>query len=449
MSVPDDLLLALRTRHRMPAGQLTDLLGITRPTLMRAVRALGPAVVSRGRARRTAYAARRALRGSMEPLPLYRLDSAGLASEVATLYPTHAQGCAVDFDQPPDWPLDAAMQEGWFDGLPYFLEDLRPQGFLGRHFARANAAVLQVSDDPRRWSEDDTLFALSVLGSDLPGCYVLGEPALRRWLGQSGQLAPLADGEIEAAYPDLARAAMTAGVAGSSAGGEFPKFPALRRIGGQPCHVLVKFSGSDRSAGTLRWSDLLVCEHLAGVAVRKHLGIHAAVTTIHQYGGRTFLEVQRFDRHGARGRSPVCSWLALNSGMFGLANQSWARAADALAAGGLIDAQTQAGIKSLWHFGQLIANSDMHDGNLSFLPGLQLAPVYDMLPMLYAPDRGVELPGRSFEPVLPIPSEQDGWNAALPAAMAFWRLAAADLRITKAFRTVCAQNLRRLEQQRP
>jgi hypothetical protein len=57
--------------------------------------------------------------------------------------------------------------------------------------------------------------------------------------------------------------------------------------------------------------------------------------------------------------------------------------------------------------------------------------------------------GRNFEPVLPIPSEQDAWGAARPAAMALWRQAAADLRITKAFRAVCAQKLRRLEELRP
>jgi hypothetical protein len=114
-----------------------------------------------------------------------------------------------------------------------------------------------------------------------------------------------------------------------------------------------------------------------------------------------------------------------------------------LRAQGLIAADSQAAIQRLWHFGQLIANTDMHDGNLSLRPGLQqlvLAPVYDMLPMMYAPLRGVELPPRSFAPPLPLPSERDAWRVAATAAVHFWSRASDDARISKAFRQVCAQN---------
>ncbi|MGA8787055.1 MAG: DNA-binding protein, partial [Polaromonas sp.] len=182
MTTSEDLLRTLRTWHKLPARQLLERLDISRATLMRAVRELGSQVVARGRARRTAYAARRALRGSWQGLPLYRIDQEGLAHEVALLYPLHPVGCAVDFIEPLDWPLEDDMQDGWFEGLPYFLDDMRPQGFLGRHFARHYAGLLQVSEDPKVWSEDDTLHALALLGSDQPGNYVLGEPALRRWL---------------------------------------------------------------------------------------------------------------------------------------------------------------------------------------------------------------------------------------------------------------------------
>jgi len=84
----------------------------------------------------------------------------------------------------------------------------------------------------------------------------------------------------------------------------------------------------------------------------------------------------------------------------------WTAAAQALAANGWIDADTRAKIERLWHFGKLIANSDMHEGNLSFRPGLAIAPVYYMLPMLYASERGVELPTREFTPVPSIPAER-------------------------------------------
>lgn len=43
-------------------------------------------------------------------------------------------------------------------------------------------------------------------------------------------------------------------------------------------------------------------------------------------------------------------------------------------------------------FGELIGNTDMHGGNLAFLTRgtriEELAPAYDMLPMLYMPQQG-------------------------------------------------------------
>jgi hypothetical protein len=76
------------------------------------------------------------------------------------------------------------MRDGWFDGLPYFLQDLRPDGFLGRQFARLHAQILQLGDDPREWSDDDALYAISLLGADQSGNFIVGEGAFRLWLDQ-------------------------------------------------------------------------------------------------------------------------------------------------------------------------------------------------------------------------------------------------------------------------
>lgn len=239
------------------------------------------------------------------------------------------------------------------------------------------------------------------------------------------------------------------GLAESSAGGEFPKFTALRARQGSTAaqQVLVKFSGSDDSPGTRRWSDLLVCEHLAGRVLQQHLGIPSARSHLHRIGGRTFLEVERFDRHGLLGRSGLASWAAVNGALFGLAGRPWTEAARRLAARGWLAEPDVARIDRLWHFGQLTGNTDMHDGNLSFVPsapndppGLRLAPAYDMLPMHYAPVRGVELPPRSYRPKLPLPAEQAAWRAAADAALRFWHLAAGDDRVSAAFRALCADN---------
>jgi hypothetical protein len=293
---------------------------------------------------------------------------------------------------------------------------MRPQGFLGRHFARRHATLLQVPENPTLWTDDDALHALSLLGGDTPGNLILGEAACRAWLDQvqGHRQAPDAQGwaedELAEAYPRLAEQALAEGVVGSSAGGEFPKFTALRREAAQ--HVLVKLSGSDGAPGTQRWADLLVCEHLAGQVLHDQLGIPAAASRLLMAAGRTFLEVARFDRHGLFGRSGLVSWAALDGAFFGTAGRPWGEAGRRLAERGWLCAQEAEQLTRLWHFGQLIGNSDMHDGNLSFQlktgttgsdetggsqvssqrdvarlsPRLRLAPVYDMLPMRWRPD---------------------------------------------------------------
>ena len=84
----------------------------------------------------------------------------------------------------------------------------------------------------------------------------------------------------------------------------------------------------------------------------------------------------------------------------------------------------------------------MHLGNLSFEPAgrLRMAPVYDMLPMAYAPLAGGEVPPREYDVVLPMPEQRERWLKACAAALDFWHRAAGDERIGVAFRAVCADN---------
>lgn len=243
------------------------------------------------------------------------------------------------------------------------------------------------------------------------------------------------------AYPALAEAALGQGVVGSSAAGEFPKFTAQRqRADGQTTHVIVKFSGADGSPAVRRWADLLVCEHLALETLVAHLDVPVAHSQIVQHAGRTFLEVERFDRHGAHGRSAVCSLASLNAALLGLAPGAWGRSANALQQKGWLDAAGVEQVALVWWFGQWIANNDMHEGNLSFQPGLKMAPVYDMLPMLYAPLPGGEVPERRFQPVSPLPPEQAVATRARVAAQRFWARCANDQRISPGFRNICQAN---------
>ncbi|VTU34917.1 type II toxin-antitoxin system HipA family toxin YjjJ [Variovorax sp. PBL-E5] len=452
--MPIDPVTLLRAKGPQPANRLAELMRASRPTLSRAARAAEGALIVRGRARRTKYAARRALRGSLESLPLFRIDQEGTPEQIAALDLVHPDGTALSYSGDFGWPLDGEMQDGWFEGLPYPMQDMRPQGFMGRTFARQHAAVLQVGEDPTAWSNDDVLYALSILGADTAGDLLVGAPACRLWLDQVQRVksgdspAGLPDSKLAREYPRLASQALEPGVAGSSAGGEFPKFTTLRqRADGAQQHVLVKFSGSDDSPGTQRWSDLLVCEHLAGRALEEHAGIATARSRVYAHAGRTFLEVDRFDRHGTLGRSGMVSWFALNHAFVGSAGRPWAQAVQPLAQKGWLETQDLGRILRVWLFGQLIGNTDMHDGNLSFVPSrqgdthvLQLALIYDMLPMAYAPVPGVELPPRNYAPRLPLPADAVAWQDAARAAVAFWALAAADRRISAAFRRICSDN---------
>ncbi|MDF1484015.1 type II toxin-antitoxin system HipA family toxin YjjJ [Ramlibacter sp. H39-3-26] len=445
------LLSALARLAPASAAGLAQALGVSVPTLHRMLQALPPGqLVAAGRARRARYALRRPVHGVAAPLPVYAVDETGRAELLAPLAALHPQGCLLDLAGS-GWPVPDESRDGWWPGLPYPLYDMRPQGYMGRLFARAEHQALGVSPDPQAWTDDDVLHVLSRRGWDGSGNLIVGDGAYALW--QSARLAlapPLQPGETPSAYAGLAGQAVATGVPGSSAAGEFPKFAARRALpGGEDGeasatpHVLVKFSGADPSPTVRRWADLLVCEHLALQQARLLPGVDAARSRVLSHGGRTFLEVERFDRHGEHGRSPLCTLETVNAALVGDAARDWTQLARRLRDAGWLDDDAVAAIDRLWWFGRLIANTDMHCGNLSFRPQggrLRLAPAYDMLPMLHAPLAGGEVPARSFEPPLPLPPQRPAWLEACVAALAFWDTAAADARIGATFRALCADH---------
>jgi AraC-like DNA-binding protein len=443
---------ALSRRAAASASDLAAQLGVSVPTLHRLLREQGDTIVATGAARRTRYALRRALRGDASPLPVYAVDARGRADLIGDLALVHPQGSCMSLDGT-SWPVPEESRDGWWGGLPYPLYDMRPQGYLGRQLARAEHRNFNVSASPQEWSDDDVAYVLSRIGSDVSGNLIVGTAAFERW--QAGAVAsPQAlsgKAALNRTYARLAEQAIAAGVPGSSAAGEFPKFPALRELAGSDTpHVLVKFSGADASPAVRRWSDLLVCEHLALDCAATLPGVAAARSRIVISEGRTLLEVERFDRHGEHGRSPLISLGTIDAALLGDGSSDWPRLAKRLNTNGLIHAEDVQRIDHLWWFGRLIANTDMHTGNLSFRPEgppatLALAPVYDMLPMLFAPLAGGEVPARRFEPALPLPTERTTWMASCEVAIAFWWRAATDMRISEGFRRLCNASGQRLE----
>lgn len=447
--VPRERLLSvLRRLGPSHASALESALGVPRTTLLRLLAEQADSLVMAGAARRRRYAARRSLRGDGLGLPVYRIDPQGEAHAAGVLHLIEPGGSCWSPD-PAHWPLPAEARDGWWSGLPYPLQDLRYQGYMGRQFARRHHEDLALPADPRDWSDDDQLFALSRAGHDAPGDLILGHSALRRWQAHRPEEDLLTETDCASAYAALADTAVAAGVAGSSAGGEFPKFTARRALAGALTpEVIVKFSGADGSPAVRRWADLLSCEHLALQTLARDPDLPVSRSRLLHHAGRTFLESERFDRHGPRGRSPVVSLSTLEGEALGLGTNHWPRLAQALVGLGWLAAADARRVARIHWFGRLIANTDMHTGNLSFVPEggrLRLAPVYDMLPMRYAPLAGGEAPPLTTSDLpLPQPDERDDWQAAAALARHFWATVAGAQDISEPFRTLGRQMADRL-----
>ena len=150
---------------------------------------------------------------------------------------------------------------------------------------------------------------------------------------------------------------------------------------------------------------------------------------------------------GARGRRGTLSLLALDAEFAGRL-LTWTDSAEHLQRAGLLEAADRERVRWLEVFGHLIANTDMHGGNLSFfLRGtrvLGVCPPYDMTPMFYAP-RQAQLVEREFVPPTPRPSDAPVWQGAWTAAIDLWRAVAADGRVSDGFRRVAGRNAAAVE----
>ena len=429
-------------RRRICTGrELAEALGLSQPSLSRHLRNLPVGRLHRiGVGRRTRYALRRRIEPVGDDWPLYEVTPAGDARTVGTLHALEGGGWHLEQEEV--WPVlrGAVFADGLFPDWPWFLDDLRPQGFLGRIFARQFAGEYREPDDPRLWRADQVLRALLREGSDLPGAFVLGEEmlALARSPDQTRWIAPDLRG---ACYAALAGEVLEGGWPGSSAAGEQPKFTACvadAAGGGRP--VIVKFSGDVRDPAQARRADLLVAESIAaGVLARA--GIAAAATGILYHDHRCFLESTRFDRAGAAGRIGLVSLQALDSAFHGDLNTPWTAAARRLLRDGLLGGDDAERLCVAWWFGRFIGNSDMHYGNVSFhlspAAPLALAPIYDMTPMALHPRADGSLPG--VLPDVPVaPPEQADFRArAAVLAREYQSRIASDARLSDDFRAIC------------
>ena len=414
-------------------------LGVSVSTVTRYGKAAGAEIVVLGAGQHTRYARPLFAYSDAAEWPLYWVDVAGgvEAFAVASLtkpgvLSVYGSGLNLRSSQDLTWPLTP----------------LNLRGYLGRAQRASLGAVASRWDaEPERWSVAQRVFAAQSAALDRAGAVVCGDAALAT-LATNGPAFADAPSSLIARYEALADAATAGRVAGSSADGEQPKF-SMRVADDQGVvrEVLVKFSPPRGTPYGERWNDLLRAEAHA-TATLAAAGMAGPQTRLIGGDRRTFLESARIDRVGATGRRHLLPLAAVHAAFIAGAQQSWPNTVARLIAQRRLPADALPVTQTLFAFGHLIGNTDMHFGNLGVIAEnpralargqFSLAPVYDMLPMRFAPgphDDGLGYTG--FAAVLGAATPDAVAVAAVALATDFWRRCADDADASAAWRAFAA-----------
>ena len=376
-SLGSQIIALLSANASLNAAELQATTGKSQPSISLAIAQLGDRVCKMGAARSTRYALTKDILGLPATKTLHFTDEAGRIDSFGELTQLQSRQIFIRANTNKQW-LSTAGE------LPWFLKTLRPQGFLGRQYLQLRP---DFPSDPDAWSAEQALYLAINHASDPSGAFGIGEIM--------GRFVPEAPLKIDARalhYDQLAQHIGQTLPAGSSAGGEQPKFLIELAEKNAYHHLIVKFSPPRDTPFGMRWRALLNMENLAHKTLRSH-GIAAAHTHIIESPTRTYLESQRFDRIGMAGKRHVVAIDALHSEFVGLDSprRTWLHTAEMLAKKKIISRDDLRLIAKLYAFGQFIGNTDMHFGNLSFFidnvekPAPLLAPIYDMLPMMWRP----------------------------------------------------------------
>lgn len=352
--------------------------------------------------------------------------------------------------------MRGGFADGLYEYLPWFLQALRPQGYLGREIWSFFAPKIGAPDDIRLWQDDDILTGLVRFGMDVPGNLAVGKRASEQatLFEVIGNQVAVPSFDRLKAYTASAEKTDQAPRPASSAAGERPKFTYQIAVSDESKRTaIVKFASLiEGNPTTKRWADLLICEVLASSVLDEHQ-ISTADTEILDGPRWRFLQSTRFDRTPEGGRIGVFALDALDMAYVGSDQRTWLSGAEPLHAQGMIDAEDLERIRLLDAFGRCIGNDDMHHGNLSFFAEpedtqVRLAPVYDMLPMHYRPSPIGLVRDAPF--TLPIPDAERiaMWRRVATLAETYWSRAAADGRLSAAFAGICRDNVTRIAEWR-
>jgi len=408
--------------------EIQALLGLSQASVSRAVRD-DPRVIRLPGMKPYSYAATRSAFGLDDKLPISNIDTHGNAVPGAVLRPLTPRAYVVNLLSGSSRLLAGVDGHGVFDGLPYYMDDARPQGFLGRLVAqKLSEQSDEFSPEPDDWTEEQVGRYLASNGDDLPGDFVFGISMLNRL-----RTKPFVQSRAD--YASIADFTLEGFAGGSSAGGEQQKFTAF--ISATESHVIVKFTPSYDDITSRRWRDILITEYHA-LTVLSEFGFTAAQTQLSEHSGRYFLESKRFDRLGWSGRSSMISLRTIDAEYVG-SGGSWVEVFTDLYEQELVSRFDLNQVSELSVFGRLINNTDMHLGNLSVaMDGdrFSLLPVYDMCSMGFAP-KGSEVTQFDFK--LPEFQEPVSNNVVL-AATEFWSRVEGDERTSEGLKAFVSQS---------
>ncbi len=422
----EEVLYFLRIAGGNTSRALCARFGVSQPTMSRILSRLSGAIIRVGRGARSRYFSLR----EKAPIPIFRVDEAGFTNQTGRLFVLDS-GFYFETDAEMPALFGQEFSDGFFESLPWFLYEMRPQGYLGRAIAQRLHAEENFPRNPQDWTDTQILHYLKSRGGDEPGALIVGERSLERFLSAETERIP--ENSREREYPKLAEQTLGKERPGSSAAGEQPKFlTAITSADGNAKHVLVKFSGNRDLPAEARRADLLIAEYWAGEILREE-GFPVPENALFFFENRCFLESARIDRIGACGRRWTCSLAAIEPALIGSGADSWGGAVRRGTALGLFSEETLEKVVALEKFGNAIGNNDMHWGNLSFVVGSKFpfepAPIYDMTPMIYRVREDSSFPRCPFPLKAP-----DASSARI--AQKFWTKIAADVRVSGTFRKI-------------
>ena len=138
-------LLRLRLATGPQSGtQMAKDLGISQPTVSRALATMAGEVLQLGQKKGSRYVLRDAGRGFGD-VPVFRVDAQGKLKELGLLTPVRPDGYVFT-------PADSLQVHS--DGLPWWLLDILPQGYLGRAYAAHVGTTLGLPSTLKEWTDN-------------------------------------------------------------------------------------------------------------------------------------------------------------------------------------------------------------------------------------------------------------------------------------------------------